>query len=46
MTARRDVRTSRPDSAVWVLKCRNATYRVRLVPDMAARIVKLKEKTR
>ena len=24
--------------AVWTLKCANATYRVRLVPDMAAAI--------
>ena len=24
------------DDAVWILKCQNATYRVRLVPDMAA----------
>ena len=39
-TARRDVRLSKPDSAVWVLQCRNASYRVRLVPDMAAHITK------
>jgi hypothetical protein len=41
-TARRDVRLSKPDSAVWVLQCRNASYRVRLVPDMAAHITKLR----
>lgn len=35
-SARRDARASRPDQAVWLLKCKNATYRVRLVPDMAA----------
>ena len=27
--------------AVWTLKCANATYRVRLVPDMAAAIEKI-----
>jgi hypothetical protein len=29
------------DDAVWILKCQNATYRVRLVPDMAARVERL-----
>ena len=24
--------------AVWILKCDNATYRVRLIPDMAAKV--------
>jgi hypothetical protein len=43
VTARRNVRLSKPDSAVWTLKCRNATYRVRLDPDMKAHVVKLKE---
>ena len=37
----RDVELSRPDSAVWVLKCANATYRVRLDPGMAAGIDRL-----
>jgi hypothetical protein len=40
--ATQNVRLSRPDSAVWVLKCRNAVYRVRLDPDMAAHVTKLK----
>ena len=43
ITAIQDIRFSKPDSAVWVLKCRNARYRVRLDPDMAARITKLKK---
>lgn len=38
LSAARDVELSRPDSAVWVLKCANATYRVRLDPGMAAGI--------
>ena len=42
VSASRDVELSRPDSAVWVLKCANASYRVRLNPDgMGAGIDKL-----
>lgn len=41
VSAVRDTGLSRPDSAVWLLKCANATYRVHLDPDMAARIDKL-----
>ena len=36
--AERDIQASRPNEAVWTLVCENATYRVTLVPDMAARI--------
>ena len=42
VTAKRNIRLSKPDEAVWVLNCRNATYGVRLDPNMAARVVKLK----
>jgi hypothetical protein len=35
-SAKRDVRASRPDEAVWLVSCEDARYRVRLVPDMAA----------
>lgn len=45
VAAVRDVRRSKPDSAVWVLSCRNARYRVRLDPGMAARVTKLKKKS-
>lgn len=31
----------RSDDSVWILKCQNATYRVRLVPDMAAHVERL-----
>ncbi len=34
-SARRDMRASRPDEAVWIIVCEDARYRVRLVPDMA-----------
>jgi len=36
--AHRDSKRSRPDHAVWVLKCSNASYRVSRAPDMAARV--------
>jgi hypothetical protein len=39
------VRLSKPDLAVWILTCGNAAYRVRLDPDMAARITKLRKKS-
>jgi hypothetical protein len=39
--AKRDEALSKPDEAVWVLRCEAATYRMRLVPDMAARVEKL-----
>ena len=42
LSAKKDVRRSRPDEAAWVLRCKDATYRLRLVPDMAARVQRLK----
>ena len=36
--AKRDQAASKPDQAAWILTCKNATYRVRLVPDQAARV--------
>jgi hypothetical protein len=36
--ATRDKKRSRPDRAVWVLKCSNATYRVTRAPDMVAKV--------
>jgi hypothetical protein len=41
VSAKREVRLSKPDSAVWILKCNKVTFRVRLDPDMAARVKKL-----
>jgi hypothetical protein len=34
----RDTKRSRPDRAVWVLKCSTATYRITRAPDMAAKV--------
>lgn len=42
VSATRDKKHSGPDVSVWVLRCENNSYRVRLVPDMAARIQRLK----
>ena len=41
VTAERDRERSKPHEAVWLLKCENATYRVRLIPDMAAVVERL-----
>jgi hypothetical protein len=40
--AARDAKLSKPDHAVWVLKCSNATYRISRIPDMAARVEQLR----
>jgi hypothetical protein len=40
-SATRDAAASKPDEAVWILKCDGVGYRVRLVPDMAAKVEKL-----
>jgi len=40
--AQRDKARSKPDEAVWVLQCDSHTYRIRLIPDMAARVKRLK----
>lgn len=39
--AERDLEASKPDEAVWVLNCGNASYRVRLIPDMAADVERI-----
>ncbi|KAB2912301.1 MAG: hypothetical protein F9K29_19800 [Hyphomicrobiaceae bacterium] len=38
LQAIRSRRASRPNQAAWILRCDNATYRVRLIPDMAAHV--------
>ncbi len=39
--AERDVQASTPNEAVWVVQCENAKYRMRLNPDMAAKVERL-----
>lgn len=41
LSAERDEALSKPDEAAWILKCDNASYRVRLIPDMAAKVERL-----
>ena len=41
-SAVRDKKRLKPDHAVWVLKCENATYRISRVPDMAATVERLR----
>jgi len=38
LSATRDAKHSRPDYGVWLLRCSNATYRVRRAPDMSATV--------
>src|SRR5262245_1080826 len=38
VNAERDAERSKPDELVWVVKCTNATYRMRLIPHMAAHV--------
>jgi hypothetical protein len=40
-SAKRDAQASRPDEAVWILQCESGSYRVRLIPDMAATVEKI-----
>jgi hypothetical protein len=40
-SARRDAQASKPDEAVWILQCESGSYRVRLIPDMAATVEKI-----
>lgn len=42
-SAKRDNPDSKPDEAAWILKCEGVTYRVQLVPKMAAKVEKLPE---
>jgi hypothetical protein len=39
--AKRDPQASKPDEPVWILTCDNATYRVRLIGNMADHIEKM-----
>lgn len=41
VSAQRDPAMSKPDEPVWVLVCRDARYRVRLMADMPAKVERL-----
>jgi hypothetical protein len=38
LSAQRDPKASKADEPMWTLRCSNASYRVRLIPDMAAKV--------
>jgi hypothetical protein len=40
-SARRDVRASKPDEEVWIVQCEHSKYRMRLDPDMAAKVERI-----
>ena len=42
-SATRDAQASRPDEEVWLLRCEGASYRVRLIPDMAAQVERISQ---
>jgi hypothetical protein len=39
--AKHELKLSKPNEQVWVMRCANATYRVTLIPDLAAHVVRL-----
>lgn len=45
-SAERDVAASAANEAVWMLRCQNASYRVTLIPNLAAKIEKVGEEMR
>ena len=40
-SVKQDTQASKPDEAVWILQCESGSYRVRLIPDMAAKVEQL-----
>ena len=40
-SATKDAQASKPDEEVWLLRCEGASYRGRLIPDMAARVERI-----
>jgi hypothetical protein len=42
ISATRDAKRSGPDAAFWILQCERNSYTMRLAPDMAAHIQRLK----
>ena len=45
-SAERDVAASAANQAVWLLRCQNASYRVTLIPNLAAKVEKVGEEMR
>lgn len=45
LSAQRNRKASRPNETVWLLRCSNGIYNVTLVPDLAAKVVLIKDET-
>ena len=45
-SAERDAEASTANEAVWMLRCQNASYRVTLIPNLAAKVEKVGEEVR
>jgi hypothetical protein len=45
-SAERDAEASAANQAVWMLRCQNASYRVTLIPNLAAKVEKVGEEMR
>jgi hypothetical protein len=43
LSAQRNRKASKPNEAAWTLRCSNAVYNVRLIPDMAAHVEKVED---
>jgi hypothetical protein len=41
LSAVRDAERSKPDEAVWIIKCTDVAYRLTLIPDMAWKVEQL-----
>ena len=41
VSAKRDTEYATPGEAAWLLQCKTEKYRVRLIPDMAAKVERL-----
>ncbi len=41
LSSEQNVEASKRDETVWVIKCTNGSYRMRIVPDMAARVERI-----
>ena len=39
--AERDIQASKPDEEVWIVQCEHSKYRMRLDPDMAAKVERI-----
>ena len=40
-SAARDIQASKPDEEVWIVQCEHSKYRMRLDPDMAAKVERI-----